>query len=86
MMLMEETLGDPSSMVCPVKMGTTRKNYLVASEATGKKEKKVSISKVWVGLAPPRNLNAVRAKADSFSNTSNRPGKSLVKIHNRKLD
>jgi hypothetical protein len=86
LLLMEETLGDRSSVVFPVKMGTTGKNYTVASEATGEKEKKVSISKVWVGLAPPRNLNAMRAKAHSWSSTSNRPGESNVKIHNQKLD
>jgi hypothetical protein len=67
-------------------MGTTGKNYPVASGATGKKENKVSISKVWLGLAPPRNLNAMRARANSWSNTSNRPGKSHVKIYNQKLD
>jgi hypothetical protein len=69
-----------------VKVRTTGENYTVASEATGEKVKKVSVSKVWAGLAPPRNLDAVRAKAHSWSNTSKRPGKSHVKLHNQKLD
>lgn len=66
-------------------MGTPRKNYTVASKASGEKEKKASISNVGVGLTPPTNINAARSKAKSRSNTSHRPGKGHVKMHNQKL-
>jgi hypothetical protein len=53
-MLTEEIVGDPASMESPVKMWKPRKTYIVASKATGEKEKKVPMNKVWVALAPPQ--------------------------------
>jgi hypothetical protein len=67
-------------------MGIPRENCIVASKFTGEKEKKVPMNKVWVVLAPPQNLKAVRAKVVSQSNTIHRPGESHVKIHSQKLD
>lgn len=54
----EQTLSDPVPVVSPVKIGTPRKNYILASKTTGEKEKKVPISKVRVGSAPPPNFKA----------------------------
>lgn len=66
-------------MEFPVRMG---KNCIVASKATGEKEKKVQMNKVRVALAPPSNLKALRTKAVSRSNTICRPDESHMKIHN----
>jgi hypothetical protein len=80
----EETVGNPAYMKSPVKMERPRKNCIVASKATGEKRKAVPMNKVRVGLAPPPNLKAVRAKVMSWSN--HRASESRVKIHNEKLD
>jgi hypothetical protein len=86
LMLTEETVGDPAAMESPVKMGRPRKHCIVASKATGEKEKKVPMNKVRVGLAPPPNLKAVKAKVVTRSNQIHRPGESHMKICNKKLD
>jgi hypothetical protein len=59
-------------------LGRHRKTYIVASKATGEKEKKVPVNKVRVALAPPLNLKAVRTKVVSLSNTIHRPGENAV--------
>jgi hypothetical protein len=77
-MLMEQMLGNPASMVSPVKTGTPRKNYILASKTTSEKEEKSPLSKVQVAFMPPPNLKAVRPNVGSGSNTMNKPGKGHV--------
>jgi hypothetical protein len=43
-------------------MATLRKNYTVASKASGEKEKKASPSNVGVALTPSANINAARSR------------------------
>jgi hypothetical protein len=86
LMLTEERVCDPAAMGSPVKMEKPRKSYIVASKATGEKEKKVQMNKVRVSLVSPPNLKAVKAKVVSWNNQINRPGDSRVKIRNEKMD
>jgi hypothetical protein len=67
-------------------MGAPRKNYIVASEATGEKENKVPVSKVRVHLATPANLKAMRANAEFQRNKNHKPAKGYVVIQNHKLN
>jgi hypothetical protein len=64
-MTAEQTLGDPAYMVSPVNIGAPRKNYILASKTRSRKEEKVPISKVRVGLAPPPNLKRVGSSVGS---------------------
>jgi hypothetical protein len=76
-----------SSSICLlVKMGTPRKNYTVATKATGKRDNKVQMSKVQVRLATPANFKAMRANVGSQRNKNHKPGRSYVVIQNHKLN
>jgi hypothetical protein len=86
MMLTEETVGHQAPMEPPVKMGRRRKNCIVASKHTVEKEKGVPIKKMGVGLAPTPNLKAREAKIVSQSSPCHSPGRSKVKIRNKKVD
>jgi hypothetical protein len=79
LMLAEETIGHQASMETHVKMQRQRKNCIVASKATGKKEKKVQMNKTGVGLTPPSNFKASRAKVVSQTSPCHRPGGRDVK-------
>jgi hypothetical protein len=86
LMLTEEIVGDPASMESSVKMDKFKGNKIVASKPSDKGRMKIQISKVRVGLAPPPNVEAARAKVVSRSNPIHKPSESHVKIHNKKLD
>jgi hypothetical protein len=58
-----------ASMGSCVKIWTPKKNYILVSKTTVEKQEKEPVSKVWVGLAPPPNLKAVRPSVGSGSNT-----------------
>jgi hypothetical protein len=86
MMTVEQTSGDPASMVAPVKIGTCKKNDILACKTAGEKEEKEPISEVRVTLSPPPDLKAVRPSVGSGSNTRHKPGQGHVKLCNQKLD
>jgi hypothetical protein len=84
LMFTEETVGDSASMESPVRMGRPWKNCIIASKATGEKEKEAQMKKVRMALAPPPNLKALRTKVVSRSNTMRRPDENNVEIYNQR--
>jgi hypothetical protein len=79
-------LEEPALTEAPCQDVETQENCTVASNSRREKKKAVVTKKVQVGLAPPPNLKAVRAKVMSWGNTIHRAPKSHVKIHNEKVD
>jgi hypothetical protein len=73
------------SMDTHVKMQRQRKNFIVASKATGDKQKKVQINKMGVGLTPPSNFKASRAKVVSQTSPCHTPGGRDMKLCNKKV-
>lgn len=70
-------------MVAPVKIGTCRKDNILACKTAGEKE---PISELKVSLAPSPDLKAVRPSVGPGSNTRHKPGEVHVNLHNQKLD
>jgi hypothetical protein len=86
LMLAEETIAHQASMETHVKTQSQRKNCIVASKAMGDKEKKVQMNKMGVGLTPPSNFKASRAKIVSHTSPCHTPGGRNIKIYNKKVD
>jgi hypothetical protein len=84
MILTEETVGQQQYMEAPVEMGRRRKNRIVASKATVQKEKKIPVNKTVVGLAPPTNPKATKARVVSQSSPYHRPRPNNVNIYNKR--
>jgi hypothetical protein len=68
-------------MESPVTLGRRRENCIVASKATGDKDKKVPMNKMGLGKASSPNLMARRSKILSQSNPCHRPGERDLKVY-----
>lgn len=55
-------------------------------KTTGEKEKKVPVSEVQVGSAPPPDLKAASSSVGPENSTRHTHGKVNVKLHNQKMD